>query len=115
MCLVYAKQDEYECCPSSTTEFDDYCNICPNGITASDDFIPWSSGLTCKDLVQNAKIVYENGSVGCNYYKGYELSCCPGAGTADADNTPITPPPLPLSLTSATHGPLWNKLHQLWE
>jgi hypothetical protein len=31
-------------------------------------------------LVQNAK-VFENGTVGCNHYKGYELSCCPGAGT----------------------------------
>ena len=87
MCLVHAKIDEYECCPSSTTEFVDYCNICPDGITAGDDFVPWSSekvrpweGETCKQLVQNAK-VFENGTVGCNHYKGYELSCCPGAGT----------------------------------
>jgi hypothetical protein len=69
MCLVKAKEDEYYCCPSSTTAFDDYCNICPNGITAGDDFVPWSSFDTCKDLVEDAK-VYENGSVGCNFYKG---------------------------------------------
>jgi hypothetical protein len=87
MCLVWAKQDEYYCCSSNTTTFVDYCNICPNGITASDNFIPWSGGKTCKDLVWEAK-VYENGSVGCNYYTGYEMSCCSGAGTADAENTP---------------------------
>ena len=90
MCLVYAKVDEYYCCPSSTTEFVDYCNICPDGITAGDDFVPWSSksvSETCKTLVEDAKIVYENGSVGCNHYKGYELSCCPRAGTV-SENTP---------------------------
>ena len=76
MCLVYAKIDEYKCCPSSTTTFDDYCNICPDGITAGDDFIPWSSFDTCKQLVEYPKI-YENGSVDCNYHKGYEVSCCP--------------------------------------
>ena len=87
MCLVHAKVNEYACCPSSTTEFVDYCNICPGGITAGDDFVPWSSDAfspwkheTCKQLVQNAK-VFENGTVGCNYHKGFELSCCPGAGT----------------------------------
>ena len=76
MCLVYAKQNEYKCCPGSTTAINDYCNICPDGITAGDDFIPWSSFDTCKQLVQNAK-VYENGTVGCNFHKGYEVSCCP--------------------------------------
>ena len=76
MCLVYAKQNEYKCCPGSTTAINDYCNICPDGITAGDDFIPWSSFDTCKDLVQNAKI-YENGTMGCNFHKGYEVSCCP--------------------------------------
>jgi hypothetical protein len=86
MCFVYAKEDEFVCCPSNTTTFDDYCNICPDGITASNDFVPWSVGVTCKDLVEEAKL-YENGSVGCNYYKGYEVSCCQGAGT-DAENTP---------------------------
>jgi hypothetical protein len=106
MCLVHAKEDEFNCCPSSTTAINDYCNICPNGITAGDDFVPWScghdfdfeplsSGSSCTELVQKAKL-YENGSVGCNYYKGYELRCCQGAGTADAENTPITPPSTPI-------------------
>jgi hypothetical protein len=92
MCLVWAKKDEYECCPSNTTTFnEDYCNICPNGITAGDDIEPWSRrGDTCKDQVEEAKL-YENGSVGCNFYKGYEVSCCQGAGT-DAENTPSSTP-----------------------
>jgi hypothetical protein len=85
-CLVHAKYHEFKCCSSSTTAFDDYCNICPNGITAGDDFIPWSVRVTCKQLVEEAKI-YENGSVGCNYNKGYEMSCCPRAGTV-SENTP---------------------------
>jgi hypothetical protein len=98
MCLVHAKQDEYTCCPSSTTEYYDYCFICPKGITAGDNFVPWSSdafspyssGSTCYEFVQNA-IVFENGSVGCNYYKGYELSCCPGGGTGLENTLPETP------------------------
>jgi hypothetical protein len=97
MCLVIAKEYEYHCCPSSTTEFDDYCNICPGGITAGDDFVPWSSdnfspwssGSTCYEFVQRA-IVYENGSVGCNYCKGYEMSCCPGGGTGLENTLPET-------------------------
>jgi hypothetical protein len=91
MCLVGAKEDEFNCCPSSTTAINDYCNICPNGITAGNDFVPWYSFDTCKDLVEVAKIVHENGSVGCNFYKGYEMSCCPTAGT-DAENTPSSTP-----------------------
>jgi hypothetical protein len=87
MCFVYAKEDEFECCPGSTTAFDDYCNICPDGITASNDFVPWSAYETCKDLVEEAKL-YDNGSVGCNYYKGYEMSCCPRAGTDSENTTP---------------------------
>jgi hypothetical protein len=87
MCLVYAKDYVDACCPSSTTEFDDFCKICPSGITAGKDFSPWPSdafsppeGETCKQLVDNAE-VFKDGSVGCNYYKGYEMSCCPGSGT----------------------------------
>jgi hypothetical protein len=92
MCLVHAKQDEYKCCPSSTTEFNDYCNICPDGITATagEFFIPWSAEWACKHLVQNAKI-YENGTVGCNYYKGYEVSCCPRAEHTPPSTTSTTP------------------------
>jgi hypothetical protein len=50
----------------------------------------WSSGSSCKDLVQNAK-VYENGTMGCNYYKGYEVSCCPRAEHTPPSTTTTTP------------------------
>jgi hypothetical protein len=91
MCHVWAKQDEFSCCPSNTTTFDDYCNICPDGITAGNNFIPWSSGSeTCKQFVEDAK-VYENGTVGCNYYKGYEMSCCPRAEHTPPSTTTTTP------------------------
>jgi hypothetical protein len=88
LCLVNAKQDENVCCPSSTAAFLDYCNICPNGATAGVDFVPWSTGKTCKLLIEQAKI-YENGSEGCKFYKGYEMSCCPGASTV-VEITPST-------------------------
>jgi hypothetical protein len=113
MCLVWAKKDEYKCCPSNTTTFDDYCNICPDGITAGNDFVPWSYGDTCKELVEDAKIIYENGSVGCNFYKGHELSCCPRAGTV-AENTPSsTPipdisPPIGTPETSSSAPTVWS-------
>jgi hypothetical protein len=112
MCLVWAKYDEYYCCPSNTTAFDDYCNICPDGITAGDDFVQWSSGSSCNQLVEDAK-VYENGSVGCNFYKGHELSCCPRAGTV-AENTPSsTPipdisPPIGTPETSSSAPTVWS-------
>jgi hypothetical protein len=104
MCLVHAKKDEYKCCNSSTTEFDDYCNICPDGITADDDFVPWSEWETCTQLVQNAKI-FENGSVGCNYYKGIELSCCPGVSEntpPPSTSIPDISPPIGTSETATT-------------
>jgi hypothetical protein len=113
MCLVWAKEDEYKCCPSNTTSFDDYCNICPDGILAGNNFVQqWSGGNTCKDLVEDAKL-YENGSVGCNFYKGYELRCCGGAVTGSENKPPSfvpTPSPTPvdpikiLEVTSAVVG-----------
>jgi hypothetical protein len=79
MCLVLAKDDEAGCCSSKTAEFNE-CNICPDGSTVSVDFQPWSDTLTCQELIEKAKL-HEMGSKGCNFHKGYELSCCPGAGT----------------------------------
>ena len=103
MCLVYSKFDERTCCPSRIIEFVDYCNICPDGITASEFFIPRSEGETCKQLVQNAKI-YENGSVGCNYYRGsFEMSCCPaGLENPPPSSTSIPDISPPISTSSET-------------
>ena len=63
------------------------CLICPDGATAGDDFTPY-----CKTLVQSAKI-FENGDVRCNYLKGLEMTCCPGA---------ITPPSTTLGIPDTT-------------
>jgi hypothetical protein len=91
---VHAKDDEAGCCSSKTDEFNE-CIICPDGSTVSVDFQPWSDTLTCQELIEKAKL-HEKGSKGCNFHKGYELSCCPGAGivvenpNTDTDTT-ITP------------------------
>ena len=70
MCLVHGKLDEYTCCPSCATAFDDY--VTSAQVTMGEDFVPWSLSLTCNGEVEYTKI-YENASVGCNHSMGYEL------------------------------------------
>jgi hypothetical protein len=74
------------CCPAPP---ENPCNICPNGATAGDDFVPNSySGSTCMYLITQAK-KHETGSAFCEgYFETYAISCCPEV-TAYATAIPV--------------------------
>ena len=60
-------------------EVKDPCIICPNGITAGDDFVPNASSgnsMTCLELI-NSSMDYESGSQMCSFSSLYKTSCCP--------------------------------------
>jgi hypothetical protein len=62
----------------SGTEVDNPCIICPDGITAGDDFSPYADDgdlRTCADLIDEAKL-YETGTDDCGWFETYELQCC---------------------------------------
>ena len=64
-------------------EVDDPCIICPNGITASNEFVPNpSSGnfMTCLELI-NSSMFYEIGSQMCSFSSLHKISCCPTTTT----------------------------------
>ena len=62
----------------SGTEVVNPCIICPDGITAGDDFSPYADDgdlRTCADFIDEAKL-YETGSDDCGWFELEELSCC---------------------------------------
>ncbi|KAL3823874.1 hypothetical protein ACHAXA_005456 [Cyclostephanos tholiformis] len=70
---------EVHCCPTIP---DNPCNICPNGATAGDDFVPEYQGntLTCKDIITYTAL-HETESDYCGYIgKIDESYCCPAEG-----------------------------------
>jgi hypothetical protein len=85
-CTFMGTYYEFMCCP---TPPENPCNICPNGATAGDDFVPSSTdgevvpylivGIgspTCMYLITLAK-QHETGSAACGNFEAYEISCCP--------------------------------------
>jgi hypothetical protein len=66
------------CCSIETVD-ESTCNICPDGATAGDDFVPNAasgSNLTCGDLIYSAK-AYEAESGWCKMHELYAAYCCP--------------------------------------
>jgi len=64
---------------TSAPEVDDPCIICPNGITAGNDFVPNASSgnsMTCLELI-NSSMDFESGSQMCSFSSIYKISCCP--------------------------------------
>jgi hypothetical protein len=103
---------------------DNPCIICPNGITAGNDFVPNASSgnsMTCLELI-NSSTENESGSPTCIALSSiYKISCCPAttlptppedvnvaAPTKTPTETPMVdamtpaPTPAPLDTTVAT-------------
>ena len=73
-CTFMREVYEYYCCP---TPPENPCNVCPNGATAGDDFVPeFGLGSTCMYLITKANQL-ETGSVLCGYFEAYKNYCCP--------------------------------------
>jgi trypsin len=67
------------CCYCFDSTIVDPCNICPNGLTADDCFVPYpESGneYTCQQLIYFAAS-YESDSETCRIFEVTEQSCCP--------------------------------------
>ena len=67
------------CCP--TTPPENPCMVCPDGITATDNFAPyadWGDNTTCNELVELA-LLSEAGSELCSIYELDLIFCCPTA------------------------------------
>jgi len=91
-------------------EVDDPCIICPNGITAGDDFVPNSSSgnsMTCLELI-NSSMDYESGSQMCSFGSLYKISCCPTttAPTQALTKTPTEAPTVDAMTPAPTPAPL---------
>lgn len=77
-----------ECC---FTEPSNSCNVCPDGATAGDDYVPEYEGntLTCKELIEGATL-FESGSDACALHDIDAKYCCPTLTTANPTPDPKT-------------------------
>jgi hypothetical protein len=80
---------------TSAPEVDDPCIICPNGITAGDDFVPNASSgnsMTCLELIDSS-MNFESGSQMCSFSSLYKISCCPTTtAPTSADSVNVAAP-----------------------
>ena len=68
---------EILCCPSVDRK---PCTLCPNGITAGDEYIPFiddGDTQTCKDIVDVTAMILSENDEGCESSKMAEVYCCP--------------------------------------
>ena len=77
---AWSDWEEALCCPTTPK---DPCNICPDGLTAADDFYPFSWDLmTCKQNIDTFKLI-ESDSKTCNDWgPQYKVGCCPSVTEA---------------------------------
>ena len=76
--------EELNCCYKKP---DNPCNICPDGATAGDEYVPEYADnsvtrATCKDLIDWAK-QFETGSDACGRYDIDVAYCCPSPASVD--------------------------------
>ena len=72
----WSQQDEGYCCP---TTLENPCIVCPNGITAGDDFMVVLLGgilMPCKELIEDYKF-YDAENPVCDGKDWWEALCCP--------------------------------------
>jgi secreted trypsin-like serine protease len=75
----YASEAGFDCSDGSDGIIQpvDPCRICPDGITADEDFVPYDdSWWSCRDMIDIAA-QYEAGSYECAHASQWEI-CCPG-------------------------------------
>jgi hypothetical protein len=75
---------ELSCC---YTIPDNPCNICPEGATAGDDYVPEYAGnsvnrASCKEIIELAKR-FKSGSDACGLYDTDVAYCCPSPAPVD--------------------------------
>jgi hypothetical protein len=66
--------EEALCCPTTP---ENPCNICPDGLTAADDFFPFGDSQTCKQNIDTAKLIEAESKECTEVGPFYEVGCCP--------------------------------------
>ena len=66
--------DEALCCPTTP---ENPCNICPDGLTAADDFFPFGDELTCKQNIDVFKLIEAESEACSKWGPAYKVRCCP--------------------------------------
>ncbi len=93
---------EATCC---FTEPEIPCNICPDGATVADDYVPENLilGWSCSSVIESAKR-FESESDACELHEIDEKNCCPSVMTTTSTNpNPNTvPPAINVSTTPGT-------------
>ena len=82
------------------------CNICPDGATAGDDYVPEYEGntQTCSDLIESAK-QFESGSDACVWYDIDVAFCCPPGETPAPAPMPVDDTTVATTTVSPTLAP----------
>ncbi len=75
--------DEALCCPTAPKN---PCIICPGGLTAPEDFIPFFDSQTCKQNIDTAKLIEAESKACKESGPYYEILCCPDMTMTTATN-----------------------------
>ena len=84
--------EEALCCPTTP---ENPCNICPDGLTAADDRFPYNDMQTCKQNIDNFKLIEVESEACTEWGPVYKVGCCPNV-------TLITSTTVEETITAAT-------------
>jgi hypothetical protein len=100
ICGAEKEWQEALCCPTTPKN---PCNVCPDGLTAADDFFPPDDWQTCKQNIDTL-LLMETESMACSDWGPfYKATCCPKASTASTStNATVVPPTEPSPSGGAT-------------
>ena len=100
----WRKWEEALCCPTAPKN---PCNICPDGLTAADDFYPFGDLMTCKQNIDTFKLIETDSEVCSDWGPFYKVACCPSvtettATTIEETSTAATNTASTVSTTTFT-------------
>jgi hypothetical protein len=81
--------EEALCCPTTPTN---PCNICPDGATAADDFIPFAESgqlTTCKSNIDFFKLIEADSYVCSKFGPYYKVGCCPNVSVTTSTTVEV--------------------------
>ncbi|KAL3812113.1 hypothetical protein ACHAXA_009372 [Cyclostephanos tholiformis] len=73
--------EEALCCPTTPKN---PCDICPNGLTAAEEFFPPNDGQTCKENIDTLMLVETDSKACSDWGQFYKVLCCPETSNAAA-------------------------------
>jgi hypothetical protein len=99
----WKRWEEALCCP---TEHTNPCNICPDGATAADDYIPFAEAgepFSCKKNIDTFKLIEAESEYCSEFGPIYNVGCCPNVMVAASTTVEeISTAATPTASTAAT-------------